>query len=202
MLASASLSSFRVLLVSSLLANGWLAEAAETTTSIPNPPPVQSSAEKQSQAAANYDKLPLSFEPNQILMKHLLKLSFALLFVLFLTLPLTAQVSLGSVRLGATASAAVALTLPTAATLGNIQVLTEGVPDLDYTLASGGSCTPGNSYAANETCTVEAEFAPRYPGVRSGAVVLFDNSGNVLATAYLVGIGSGPQTTFSGGSEK
>jgi Chitobiase/beta-hexosaminidase C-terminal domain/Beta-propeller repeat/NHL repeat len=65
MLASASLSSFRVLLVSSLLANGWLAEAAETTTSIPNPPPVQSSAEKQSQAAANYDKLPLSFEPNQ-----------------------------------------------------------------------------------------------------------------------------------------
>ena len=135
-------------------------------------------------------------------MKHLLRFSFALLFVLFLSLPLAAQVSLGSVSLGATTTADVTLTLPTAATLGSIQVLTQGAPDLDYTFTSGGSCTPGNSYAASSTCTVEAEFSPRYPGVRSGAVVLFDNSGNVLTTVYLEGVGSGPQTTFSAGSEQ
>jgi hypothetical protein len=96
----------------------------------------------------------------------------------------------------------VTLTLPSSATLGSIQVLTQGTPNLDYTLVSGGSCTPGNAYAANATCTVEAQFAPRYPGLRSGAVVLFDNSGNMLATVYLAGIGSGPQTTFSAGSEQ
>src|SRR5271165_2088381 len=147
------------------------------------------------------------FWKREAIMKPLRRFSLALLLVLFLTLPLNAQVStgslsLGSVSLGATASTTVTLTLPAAAILGSIQVLTQGAPGLDYTLASGGSCTPGNSYAANDTCTVEAEFAPRYPGVRSGAVILFDNSGNVLATVYLMGIGSGPQTTFSAGSER
>lgn len=135
------------------------------------------------------------------MMKHFLRFLLALLFALFLTHPLTAQVSLGSVGIGATASANVTMTLPTAATLGSIQVLTQGGPDLDYTLVSGGSCTSGNSYAASSSCTVEIEFKPRYPGTRSGAVVLSDTSGNVLATEYLAGIGSGPQTTFSGGSE-
>ena len=133
-------------------------------------------------------------------MKHLFRFSFALLFALCLTLPLAAQVGFGSVSLGTTTSATVTLTLPTSATIGSIQVLTQGAPDLDYTLASGGSCITGNSYAAKSTCTVEAEFTPRYPGTRSGAVVLFDNSDKVVATVYLEGIGSGPQTTFSGGS--
>jgi len=64
MLAVASFSSGRVLLISSLLAHGWLTAAA-ATAAIPNPPSLQSSAEKQSQAVANYGKLPLSFEPNQ-----------------------------------------------------------------------------------------------------------------------------------------
>jgi len=135
-------------------------------------------------------------------MKNLLRFSFSFLFFLFLTLPLAAQVSFGSVGLGATASATVTLTIPAPATLGSVQVLTQGAPDLDYTLASGGSCTAGNSYAANSSCTVEAQFTPRFPGTRLGAVVLLDNSGNAVTTAYLEGIGSGPQTTFSGGSEQ
>jgi hypothetical protein len=135
-------------------------------------------------------------------MKLSFRFSGLFLFVLLLTHPLAAQVSLGSVNIGANTSATVPLTLPSSVILGSIQVLTQGAPNLDYTLASGGTCTPGNSYAANATCTVEAEFAPKYPGVRSGAVVLLDNSGNVLATAYLAGIGIGPQTTFSGGSEQ
>jgi len=109
---------------------------------------------------------------------------------------------LGTVDIGSSTATTITATITTAATLGSIQVLTQGAPNRDYTLASGGSCTPGKSYAANGTCTVDVEFTPRYPGTRSGAVVLFNTSDNVMATVYLEGIGSGPQTTFSAGREQ
>ena len=109
---------------------------------------------------------------------------------------------LGSVNVGATSSAtAETVTFITAGTLGGISVLTKGIPNLDFTNAGGGTCTTGTAYAANATCTVKVMFAPKYAGVRLGAVVLADVSGNTLAKLYLAGTGVGPQRTFSPGTQ-
>jgi hypothetical protein len=64
MSAPAPFSPFRILLVSSLLAQGWIAGAA-TIAATQNPPAAKSSEKSQSQAVANYGQLPLSFEANQ-----------------------------------------------------------------------------------------------------------------------------------------
>jgi hypothetical protein len=64
MSAHAPFSPFRILLVSGLLAQGWIAGAA-TIAATQNPPASKSSEKSQSQAVANYGQLPLSFEANQ-----------------------------------------------------------------------------------------------------------------------------------------
>ncbi len=77
--------------------------------------------------------------------------------------------------------------------LGAIQVVTQGASHLDFTLASGSTCT-GTISAAS--CTVNVNFAPLAPGLRLGAVQLFDNNGNVLASTPAYGIGQGPAVAF------
>jgi sugar lactone lactonase YvrE len=78
-----------------------------------------------------------------------------------------------------------------------VQVLTQGTPGLDFKSAGTGSCA-GSTYS---TCTVDVTFSPMAPGLRMGAVILEDTSGNVLATAYIHGIGQGPQITFNTGTQ-
>lgn len=92
------------------------------------------------------------------------------------------------------------ITFSVSETLGSISVLTEGVPNLDFANAGGGSCSLGTQYAANSSCTVNVTFTPQCPGTRYGAVVLTDNNGNVIGTGYLEGIGVGPQTAFLPGT--
>jgi hypothetical protein len=109
--------------------------------------------------------------------------------------------SIGNVNVGsASSSISVPVTFNSVETLGNIAVLTQGSPNLDFTNAGGGTCTIGVQYAANATCTVNVAFAPRYPGPRYGAVVLSDNNGNVIGTGYLQGAGKAPQAVFVPGS--
>ena len=43
---------------------------------------------------------------------------------------------------------------------------------------------------------INVSFHPSRPGIRQGAVQLLDNSGSPLATAYLQGLGAGPQVVF------
>jgi DNA-binding beta-propeller fold protein YncE len=115
--------------------------------------------------------------------------------------PLTA-ISFGSINIGSTsAPVAVTLTFSTAATLGSASVFTQGASGLDFAAAAQGSCTAGNSYNPGDTCTVNVTFAPQFAGNRAGSVVLADGSSNVLATAYVEGIGIGPQITFLPGIE-
>jgi sugar lactone lactonase YvrE len=80
-------------------------------------------------------------------------------------------------------------------TLGVPKVLTLGAPNLDFTLA-GSTCT-GN-VATGAPCTVEVTLAPKFPGLRAGAVLITDGSGNVLTTTFLRGVGLGPQIAFDG----
>jgi len=109
--------------------------------------------------------------------------------------------SIGALSVGTTSSPiTVTATFPSAQTLGSISVLTQGVPDLDFINAGGGTCTVGTAYAQGATCTVKVTFTPSYAGPRYGAVVLANDSG-VIATGYLEGIGQAPQTVFLPGTE-
>ena len=79
-------------------------------------------------------------------------------------------------------------------------VLTEGTPGLEFADAGTGSCTtngPGHVYIAGDTCMVNVTLAPRYAGLRSGAVQLFNVENDVLATVPIYGVGTGPQIGFA-----
>ena len=81
-------------------------------------------------------------------------------------------------------------------TVGSIAVVTQGAPNLDFTSASGSTCT-ATTYSSATNCTVNLTFKPRAPGARYGAVELLDSSGNLLANVYVQGTGVGPLVTFA-----
>jgi Legume lectin domain/Bacterial lectin/NHL repeat len=78
---------------------------------------------------------------------------------------------------------------------GTPKVLTLGAPNLDFTLA-GTTCA--GTVATGLSCTVLTTFAPQFPGLRSGAVQITGQYGNVLATTFLHGVGLAPQIDFDG----
>ncbi len=86
-------------------------------------------------------------------------------------------------------------------TFGTTNVLTQGAPNLDFQLGSGSTCT--GTVSAGNTCILNVTFAPLAPGVRMGAVQLFDNSlpANLLATKMISGIGEGPAIAFGPGTQ-
>jgi predicted Zn-dependent protease with MMP-like domain len=86
----------------------------------------------------------------------------------------------------------------TTTNFGVTQVVTQGATGLDFSLASGSTCT--GTVAAGNACTVNVNFAPLAPGLRTGAVELFDNSANLLTTAPTYGIGQAPEITFGPGT--
>jgi sugar lactone lactonase YvrE len=98
----------------------------------------------------------------------------------------------------------VTFTFTGAGSIGTPLVVTQGATGLDFTDGGTGTCdTNGTSYAYSigNTCTVAVTFAPLHPGLRYGAVLLEDASGNVLATAYLTGTGTGAQVLFPPGTQ-
>jgi len=112
------------------------------------------------------------------------------------TAQFNANANFGSVAMGKTSPAVtLTATFSAAETIGAPQALTLGAAGLDY-MVSGGTCKAGQSYAAGNSCTVTATFTPLYAGTRNGAVVLQDQSGKTVGTAYLQGIGTGPQAGF------
>lgn len=108
-----------------------------------------------------------------------------------------ATTNLGNQNLGSTSGAIpLTFTFSQTETLGGIAVLTQGAANLDFANAGGGTCTTGNAYTVNSTCSVNVAFSPKFPGTRYGAVVLTDNNGNEIGTGYLEGTGVGAQTSF------
>ena len=113
-----------------------------------------------------------------------------------------AMTTFGNEPVGSSTSQSVTFTFTGAGTIGAPLVVTQGATGLDFTDAGTGTCdTNGTSYvySVDGTCTVAVNFAPRYPGLRSGAVLLEDAAGNVLATGYLSGTGTGAQALFPPG---
>jgi hypothetical protein len=79
-----------------------------------------------------------------------------------------------------------------AGTVGVVKVLTAGTSGLDFAHGAGAStCKGGLNLAAGATCTESVTFTPGSPGIRIGAIVVLDDGGKVLATAYLSGVGVG-----------
>ncbi len=104
--------------------------------------------------------------------------------------------------LGAGQTLTATFTLSSAVTLGTPVVFTEGVPsdtlpNPDFTLVSGGTTCTG---AVIGSCTVNVRFTPQYAGLRRGAVKLVDSDNNLVATAYISGIGANSQVPFQPGT--
>ncbi len=106
---------------------------------------------------------------------------------------------------GQTAPAPCSVTSPitfdiaTTASVGSIRVVTQGTPGLDFTPGTASTCT--GTIAGGSTCSVSVRFAPIAPGIRLGAVQLYDNGGNLLASTPLSGVGLEPQIAFGPGAQ-
>jgi sugar lactone lactonase YvrE len=74
-------------------------------------------------------------------------------------------------------------------TLGTPEVLTGGAPNLDFTPASGSTCT--GELPTGSFCAVNVTFSPLALGTRNGTVEIFDGAGTVIATAPIYGVGTG-----------
>jgi len=107
------------------------------------------------------------------------------------------SVAVGTTSATQTTTVTVTTAGETASTTANaIFVLTQGTTGLDFNFVSGGSCALSHTYAAEAACTVKYSLNPKYSGVRYGAVQLKSSTGVVLGTAFLSGIGIGPQPIF------
>jgi sugar lactone lactonase YvrE len=109
----------------------------------------------------------------------------------------------GAVEIGTTSpTISIVFTFDTGGTLGAPAVLTGGAAGQDFVDAGTGSCTyEGHAYLWNtgDTCAVDVNLRPQFPGTRLGAAVLQDGSGNALASGYVHGAGLGPQAIFPPG---
>ena len=87
----------------------------------------------------------------------------------------TSAVGFGHLPLGSASGATQTLrfTVEGGTTLGAVDALTVGAQNLDFTVGSGTTCASGTTDA---TCTVNLQFLPRAPGLRRGAVVLYDSA--------------------------
>jgi sugar lactone lactonase YvrE len=115
----------------------------------------------------------------------------------------TLSVNFGSQAIGS-ASAAQTLNFSIAAetTVGSIAVLTQGAPNLDFANAAGTTCT-ATTYSSATDCVVNVTFTPAVAGLRMGAVVFFSGAGNtgtVLASVPVYGVGAGPQIAYGPGT--
>lgn len=115
----------------------------------------------------------------------------------------TSALSLGAVQLGAgSATATLLFAFSGSTTTGAPLVLTAGSSGLDFADHRTGSCTTqaGTTWAAASTCTVDVVLTPRVAGAQLGAVEIPDDGGNLLATAYVSGVGVGSVAGFSPGA--
>jgi sugar lactone lactonase YvrE len=106
----------------------------------------------------------------------------------------TSSVNFGKTNVGSSIVLTLDYSSSASVTIAGASVVTQGASGLDFT-ANGRTNCVGPQLPA--TCTVSVSFAPIAPGVRMGAVQLFDASNNLLATTPIYGIGVSPQVAFN-----
>jgi hypothetical protein len=97
-----------------------------------------------------------------------------------------------SVNVGAAAEIGiVTVEMSSMGSLSAINIVTQGIPNQDFTFAAGGSCAVGTTYFVGQICTVGVSFQPKAPGDRQGAVVLIASDGSVMGSELTEGRGLG-----------
>jgi DNA-binding beta-propeller fold protein YncE len=100
-------------------------------------------------------------------------------------------VGFGHVQLGSSTPVTLTLLFTTGNVgLGAAKVLTSGVQNLDFTSGSGTTCN--STTPASALCYVQISFLPTAPGLRAGAVVLYDTSLHPILTIPLYGFADSP----------
>ena len=110
-------------------------------------------------------------------------------------------------ELGSTSDPATALTLSfsKAVTLASSTVTVAGVtPALsEFSIVTGtgaGTCVTGTAYAAGQTCTINIQFTPILPGLRTAILTLTDTNSEAVQVA-LSGTGLGQAITVDPGTQ-
>jgi DNA-binding beta-propeller fold protein YncE len=80
--------------------------------------------------------------------------------------------------------------------LGSVNAFTAGTQNLDFQIVSGANTTC-NGAPSVTYCTVEVSFLPTAPGLRNGALVLYDPDSNPVLTVPLYGFGDAPIAALS-----
>jgi hypothetical protein len=112
------------------------------------------------------------------------------------------SVNLGSQAIGSSVTQPIYFSVASGTVVGSINVLTQGASGLDFTDGGDSTCT-AQTYSSQTDCTVNVKFTPAFAGLRMGAVVFYsgaNRTGTVLATAYVYGIGTGPQIAYGPGT--
>jgi len=118
--------------------------------------------------------------------------SVAALAALFLgAAAASAQAGFPNANVGVATSQAVPVNI--SGTYSTASVLTLGQPNSDFTVdAALTTCTSSSS----GSCSVGVTFTPTVPGLRMGAVVVYDSGGNLLGSTTIHGTGIGPVGAF------
>lgn len=103
-------------------------------------------------------------------------------------------VSFGATPIGTPVSRTLTFQATTATVITISEVVTNGAPNLDYTLGTN-TCT-GTIYPPN-TCAITIIFNPTAVGERNGAIILTDSTDVNSTRAFLYGIGQGAQFAFA-----
>jgi hypothetical protein len=137
----------------------------------------------------SFNRVPRA--PGSKLRRFLLASCFVLLCPLGQVFAQSAFIFPSSVSLGGVALSEIAtVTIQSPGNLASVQVVTQGVANLDFTASGTNMCVSG-PYVQGQTCTVSVSFAPKYPGLRLGAILLIADDGHVMATQYLSAVGTG-----------
>jgi sugar lactone lactonase YvrE len=78
------------------------------------------------------------------------------------------------------------------------RVITQGAQNQDFTLSSE-SC--GTFSRIGYYCTLTVQFAPKFPGLRQGALQVTASSGGTVLTVPLFGLGGAPQVAFTSSAQ-
>jgi uncharacterized repeat protein (TIGR01451 family) len=90
------------------------------------------------------------------------------------------------------ASITVTVSMTAMGTPSDPQAVTQGIADQDFAIAAGGTCPLNQPVTAvGQTCTANVVFAPKYPGLRAGAVRIMSTGGTLLGSASIAGVATG-----------
>ena len=93
---------------------------------------------------------------------------------------------------GQSAAIMVTVTMVAVGTPSDPQAVTQGVPNEDFSMSTGGTCLLDQPVdSAGQTCTANVVFGPKYPGLRAGAVRIMSTSGTLLGSALVAGVATG-----------